>query len=126
MRVSRNLLPKKLSSFSRQRFNKICDPFSKIYKDYLCPLNTILKEMTIPKFSNASQSFHGELKKRISDYFKNAGKSSTGNFSLYFKAIILVTSFSVRIYSSCIFYSNCMAGYNGMCSTRRFNGSHWF
>lgn len=60
--------------------------------------------MTIPKFSNASQSFHGELKKRISDYFAQAGKSSTGNFSLYSKAIILVISF-LFVYIHLVFFT---------------------
>ena len=60
--------------------------------------------MASPKFSNVSQSFHGELKKRISDYFTQAGKSSTGNFSLYFKAIVLVLSF-VAVYVHLVFYT---------------------
>jgi linoleoyl-CoA desaturase len=46
--------------------------------------------MIMPKFSTVPSSFHGELKKRISAYFQETGKSSTGNFSLYFKAIVLV------------------------------------
>lgn len=60
--------------------------------------------MTIPKFSNASQSFHGELKRRISDYFKHAGKSSTGNFHLYLKAVVLVISF-LFIYTHLVFFT---------------------
>src|SRR5450432_3189621 len=60
--------------------------------------------MTIPKFSNVSQSFHGELKKRINDYFTKTGKSSTGNFSLYFKAIILVTGF-LLVYTHLVFFT---------------------
>ena len=56
------------------------------------------------KFSTSSQSFHAELKKRISDYFKQAGKSSTGNFSLYFKAVILVVSF-LFVYAHLVFYT---------------------
>jgi linoleoyl-CoA desaturase len=60
--------------------------------------------MTIPKFSNASQSFHGELKRRISEYFAQAGKPSTGNFSLYSKAIILVISF-LFVYIHLVFFT---------------------
>ena len=60
--------------------------------------------MASPKFSATSQSFHAELKKRISDYFKQAGKESTGNLSLYVKAIVLVTSF-VFVYIHLVFYT---------------------
>jgi linoleoyl-CoA desaturase len=60
--------------------------------------------MTIPKFSHVQHSFHAELKKRIGDYFKQAGKPSTGNFSLYFKAIILVLSF-LFVYVHLVFYT---------------------
>jgi linoleoyl-CoA desaturase len=60
--------------------------------------------MASPKFSHTSQSFHAELKKRISDYFNQAGKASTGNFHLYFKAIILVISF-VAVYTHLVFYT---------------------
>lgn len=60
--------------------------------------------MASPKFSNTSQSFHAELKKRISDYFSSAGKASTGNFHLYSKAIILVVSF-LFVYTHLVFYT---------------------
>jgi linoleoyl-CoA desaturase len=60
--------------------------------------------MASPKFSQSAQSFHSELKKRISDYFKQAGKAPTGNFSLYFKAITLVISF-VLVYIHLVFYT---------------------
>lgn len=60
--------------------------------------------MSIPKFSQATYSFHGELKKRISDYFSKAGKSSTGNFNLFFKAILLVTSF-LLVYTHLVFFT---------------------
>lgn len=60
--------------------------------------------MASPKFAPASQSFHAELKKRISDYFKQAGKSSTGNFSLYLKAIILVLGF-LAVYTHLVFFT---------------------
>lgn len=60
--------------------------------------------MTIPKFSNASQSFHGELKRRINEYFKEKGKASTGNYKLFSKAIILVTSF-LFVYTHLVFFT---------------------
>ncbi len=60
--------------------------------------------MASPKFSNASQSFHGELKKRINDYFAQSGKKSTGNFSLYFKAVILVVGF-LLVYTHLVFFT---------------------
>lgn len=47
--------------------------------------------MTTPKFPKIQLSFHSELKKRIADYFERKGKPMHGNFSLYFKAFILVT-----------------------------------
>ncbi|HSU29243.1 MAG TPA: acyl-CoA desaturase [Chitinophagaceae bacterium] len=60
--------------------------------------------MTIPKFTKSKQSFHTELKKRIHDYFQHSGKSTTGNFRLYLKAIILVVSFAA-IYTHLIFFT---------------------
>lgn len=60
--------------------------------------------MASPKFSNTAQSFHAELKKRISDYFTQAGKPSTGNIYLYSKAIILVVSF-LFVYTHLVFYT---------------------
>ncbi|HNR17816.1 MAG TPA: acyl-CoA desaturase [Chitinophagaceae bacterium] len=60
--------------------------------------------MTFPKFSGTAQSFHAELKKRISDYFKDAGKAPTGNFQLYFKAIFLVVAY-VAVYTHLIFFT---------------------
>lgn len=60
--------------------------------------------MTTPKFSSVSQSFHTELKRRISEYFSQSGKSSTGNFSLYLKAIVLLVSF-LFVYVHLIFFT---------------------
>ncbi|MBL7740276.1 MAG: acyl-CoA desaturase [Chitinophagaceae bacterium] len=60
--------------------------------------------MTIPKFANVPHSFHAELKKRISDYFKEVGKSTTGNYSLFLKAIILVVSF-LFVYIHLVFFT---------------------
>ena len=60
--------------------------------------------MTIPKFSNVPHSFHTELKQRISNYFKEVGKSPTGNYSLFIKAILLVVSF-LFVYTHLIFFT---------------------
>lgn len=60
--------------------------------------------MSFPKFPHASVSFHAELKKRINDYFHQAGKKTTGNFSLYFKAILLVTAYAA-IYVHVVFFT---------------------
>lgn len=60
--------------------------------------------MSIPKFTSVPHSFHSELKKRISDYFKEVGKSTSGNYSLFIKAIILVVSF-LFIYIHLVFFT---------------------
>jgi linoleoyl-CoA desaturase len=44
--------------------------------------------MATPKFKNLQGStFHQELKRRVNNYFIENKKNSTGNFSLYFKAV---------------------------------------
>ena len=58
----------------------------------------------IPKFSNVSQSFHSELKKRIADYFSQSGKSPTGNAHLYVKAGVLLLALSA-LYIHLVFYT---------------------
>jgi linoleoyl-CoA desaturase len=60
--------------------------------------------MAIPKFATVSQSFHSELKRRINSYFQETGKSSTGNISLYTKAIVLVSLF-VFLYVHLVFFT---------------------
>lgn len=61
--------------------------------------------MAAPKFaSSKSHSFHTELKNRITQYFQEVGKSATGNFQLFLKAIILVCSFLV-VYIHLVFYT---------------------
>jgi linoleoyl-CoA desaturase len=60
--------------------------------------------MTIPKFTSAPQSFHSELKRRISEYFQQVGKATTGNYSLFVKAIILVISF-LFVYIHLVFFT---------------------
>ncbi|HWC52111.1 MAG TPA: acyl-CoA desaturase [Chitinophagaceae bacterium] len=60
--------------------------------------------MTTPKFTNVPHSFHTELKKRVRDYFEEVGKSTTGNYSLFIKAIILMTAF-IFVYVHLIFFT---------------------
>ena len=45
--------------------------------------------MATPKFLNVQGSnFHQELKKRVNNYFTESKKPTTGNFGLYFKAVL--------------------------------------
>ncbi len=60
--------------------------------------------MTIPKFSNVPQSFHTELKGRISAYFEQVGKSTTGDTRIFMKAVILMLVFS-SIYIHLVFFT---------------------
>src|SRR5215212_9589125 len=57
-----------------------------------------------PKFSSVSKSFHVELKKRINQYFKQTGQSSTGEGKIYAKAIILLASFAL-LYVHLVFFT---------------------
>ena len=67
--------------------------------------------MSLPKFASSSQSFHAELKRRISAYFEEVGTSQTGNRSLFIKAVILMISF-VFIYIHLVFFTP--AWYHGL------------
>jgi linoleoyl-CoA desaturase len=60
--------------------------------------------MATPRFSNVPHSFHTELKRRISEYFKEVGKAQTGNYSLFIKAIFLVVTF-LFIYVHLVFFT---------------------
>jgi linoleoyl-CoA desaturase len=60
--------------------------------------------MAQPKFPSVQQSFHTILKKRVQEYFQSTGKPSTGTFSLYFKAALLVCSF-IAIYIHLVFFT---------------------
>ena len=59
--------------------------------------------MSLPKFA-APRSFHAELKRRINEYFEDAGTVSTGNFSLLSKAVLLTLSF-VGLYMHLVFFT---------------------
>jgi linoleoyl-CoA desaturase len=60
--------------------------------------------MAVPKFSNVPHSFHTELKGRISAYFEEVGKSTTGDFKIFSKAVILMVVFSF-IYIHLVFFT---------------------
>ncbi|MBS1916402.1 MAG: acyl-CoA desaturase [Bacteroidetes bacterium] len=60
--------------------------------------------MAMPKFSTVPHSFHTELKRRITEYFEEVGKSTTGNFSLFMKAVILMVAFAF-IYIHLVFFT---------------------
>ncbi len=60
--------------------------------------------MATPKFSNVPNSFHADLKKRISDYFEEVGRSTTGNYNLFIKAVILMVAF-VFLYVHLVFFT---------------------
>ncbi|MEP6712570.1 MAG: acyl-CoA desaturase [Ferruginibacter sp.] len=58
-----------------------------------------------PKFKNVQGStFHQELKRRVNNYFTENNKPSTGNFSLYFKAILFWASY-VALYVHVLFFT---------------------
>ncbi|WP_304517519.1 fatty acid desaturase family protein [Cecembia rubra] len=59
--------------------------------------------MRPPRFQAAS-SFHEDLKGRIKNYFLEKNLKTTGNFSLYFKAIVMVLAF-IGIYVHLVFFT---------------------
>ncbi|MFN8305605.1 MAG: acyl-CoA desaturase [Ferruginibacter sp.] len=61
--------------------------------------------MNAPKFLNVNgTAFHQELKKRVNDYFTETRKSITGNFNLYFKAILFWTAY-IALYVHVLFFT---------------------
>ena len=86
--------------------------------------------MSLPKFSNVTQSFHTELKNRITAYFENTGKTTTGNYKLFAKALILLASF-ITIYIHLVFFTptawwaigECIL-FGGVIATIGFNVMH--
>lgn len=61
--------------------------------------------MATPKFLNVQGStFHQELKSRVNNYFAETNKSSTGNFSLYFKAVLFWLCY-VALYVHVVFFT---------------------
>jgi len=60
--------------------------------------------MNIPKFSNVQHSFHSDLKTKISEYFLEVGQSTTGNYKLFLKAVILMVTF-ILVYIHLVFFT---------------------
>jgi linoleoyl-CoA desaturase len=60
--------------------------------------------MAVPKFSNVPHSFHADLKRRISEYFEEVGKSTYGNYKIFLKAVILMVSFAL-VYTHLVFFT---------------------
>ncbi|MEO7263754.1 MAG: acyl-CoA desaturase [Ferruginibacter sp.] len=61
--------------------------------------------MQTPKFMNPQGStFHQELKRRVSNYFTENNKQSTGNYTLYLKAVLLVTTY-IALYIHLMFFT---------------------
>ncbi len=61
--------------------------------------------MTTPKFRNINRSsFHQELKRRVNNYFVENNKPQTGNFSLYFKAILFWSCY-IFLYFHVVFFT---------------------
>lgn len=61
--------------------------------------------MSTPKFLNIDGSaFHQELKRRVNNYFIETKKKSTGNFSLYFKAILFWSCY-IATYIHLVFFT---------------------
>ena len=60
--------------------------------------------MAAPKFQIQKDSFHAELKRRIQDYFQEEGISTTGNYKLYTKAIILTLGL-LLLYIHLVFFT---------------------
>jgi len=60
--------------------------------------------MNIPKFSNIQYSFHAELKAKISQYFLEVGRATTGNYQLFIKAVILMVGFGLT-YVHLVFFT---------------------
>lgn len=60
--------------------------------------------MSTPKFAIRAQSFHAELKRRVNAYFEETGKTQTGNFRLYAKAIVLAVAIA-GLYTHLVFFT---------------------
>ena len=82
--------------------------------------------MVIPKFSNTPHSFHTELKTRISAYFEQVGKSTTGDFKIFSKAVILMVAFLFVYIHLVFFYPECFFLHYRKCVVGLCSGRHWF
>lgn len=52
-----------------------------------------MSSISVPKFPQVKVSLHTELKRRVQQYFEESNIKATGNFKLYFKAVIMVVLF---------------------------------
>lgn len=60
--------------------------------------------MAAPKFAKTNTSFHVELKRRINEYFKTTGKSSTGGIRIFSKALFLIAGL-IYCYVQLVFFT---------------------
>ncbi len=61
--------------------------------------------MATPKFLNvAGSTFHQELKRRVNEYFIKSQKPATGNFGLYFKAVLFWACY-IFLYVHVVFFT---------------------
>jgi len=60
--------------------------------------------MATPKFLQTSNNFQQELKRRVNQYFEDRKKSSTGNFGLYFKAVLFFLAY-IALYIHLVYYT---------------------
>lgn len=61
--------------------------------------------MNTPKFrNNSGTTFHQEIKKRVQEYFQENNVKPTGNFSLYFKAVLLWSAY-IFLYVHVVFFT---------------------
>jgi linoleoyl-CoA desaturase len=60
--------------------------------------------MVTPKFVNQGSNFHQELKRRVRNYFTESNKPATGNFSLYFKAVLFWLCY-IALYVHVVFFT---------------------
>ncbi len=88
--------------------------------------------MAAPKFKiPGKDSLRRELRKRTYAYFKSTGKAPTGNFELYFKAILIIVAY-LAVYTYLVFFNPEVAVLNVLlcvlfgllCSAIGFNVMH--
>jgi len=60
--------------------------------------------MATPKFLQHSNNFHQELKKRVQEYFEDTNRTTTGNFSLFFKAALFFSLY-IGLYVHLVFFT---------------------
>lgn len=66
--------------------------------------NNMSSHTVIPKFPQAKDSLHSELRRRVQEYFTDNNIGQTGNTSLLLKALLMVTSFAL-VYTHLVFFT---------------------